>query len=250
MTSAAYYTPLDPSKKTLILVAGAARSGTCWVGSILKSHPQITGTIEVRGHFGILAEMVRGQSRADRFFPALVQSYRDRMEKSPTGFEADKSHQCIWWWRELAEALSPDYNVVYWWVHRHPYLVVKSMLHHSAIRQRMEQLYHYHTYPCPFMGYQSQDELLRDSLVTRCARRWAAHDVEGRRLKEHYPHVAELDYAELMLQPMQVLERARVKSGLSDPFPRPRVKLSDRRLLSIAERDEVDAAIEAFRPWW
>lgn len=231
---------------------GCGRSGTCWAGRILDSHPDVRCTVQHPPIFQTVCRMCARQSHAHEHLPELVQLYQGEYSRTHEPHYADKTHPLLWYWREIDDALAtPEHPVWFWWVRREPHQVVASMLQHPPIRARLSDGWSaVDELPSRFLGARSTSDFQRHSVVGRAALRWAAHEAEGRRLCELHPRVVQIDYERLVTHADPVLREVQLRMGLSQPFPPPEVRASRTPPLSVQQKAEVDRVIADFQPWW
>ena len=213
---------LPPGSKKIFII-GSGRSGTHWLGYILKAHPDIRVTIEEEPQFGMATAMAVDARKKDELFPKLVQHYRFSHARVAPRHYADKSHPNIWLSEELA-GVFPD--AVFVGIQRNPYATVASMLKHYGVLA-------WHTwwkdFPIPnrFLGITASIADTYDSLplAAKCALRWRAHAEQmrylGSALKER---LCVLSYENLILDTAWELARLTDFLNLDSSLPIPKVK--------------------------
>ena len=163
-----------------IFVLGTDRCGTCWMGEILDTHPQIRGFVEPRPVFDLVTEvaidLTEKEPRLERIFGECEGlSALDE----PLHF-ADKTHPLLWLAEKVASRFPNNYFVA---MLRRVEPTVASMLRHFGARRWFEQ---WESNPVPnrFLGISGENlEKYRNaSLEQRCAARWHAHRNEIHRL--------------------------------------------------------------------
>jgi hypothetical protein len=235
----------------LLLVVGTGRTGSCWLGHILQSHPAITCTVEDSVTFPLARRMALYPSRSPECMGRLVAIYRDRVRKHAEQGQhyADKAHPLLWRWRDLWRAFPG--GVWFLSARRNCEDVVRSMLHNGAIRSQTDSGWRKLELPNRFAGIRRQEDYERRSLAGRCALRWAAHEAEADRLEAECPNVIRVQYEQLRADPAGVLASIRQRLRLRAEFP-PVDPQPPREYppLTDQQRAEIDSAVSSFAPWW
>jgi hypothetical protein len=163
-----------------IFIVGTGRSGTCWFGDLLGTHPSIRSFVEPRPVFDMVTAMAVNPDReAELLAPALQEYDRLFCRAYPFHF-ADKTHPALW----IAEQLKEHYeDSVFIALRRDVEPTVASMLQHNGVRRWCEE---WERYPAPnrFLGItEANIEWYRDaSVLERCVARWWSHENEIDRL--------------------------------------------------------------------
>jgi hypothetical protein len=201
-----------------IFVLGTGRSGTCWMGEILGSHPQIRGFVEPRPVFELVTQVAVDPAREERLLDRIFDEYRRLFELAKPFHFADKTHPVLW----LAEKVATQFpNSSFVAMRRAVEPTVASMLRHSGVRRWCEQ---WESYPAPnrFLGisYENLEWYRNASLEQRCAARWYSHRNEIRRLAPVLgDRLLTVDYEDLVSRCDENLEKVRQFLELSEDFP-------------------------------
>lgn len=204
----------------MIFVIGCGRTGTCLMGYILRSHPEVRCFIESARFFGLATRIALGE-RA--LLPELIERYRQTaVEVAPLRF-ADKSRPNLWQVEELLEAF-PEAKFMA--MLRDAKQTVSSMLHHAAFVKR-ERLAAENPQPRRFLGI-TEDNAEWYRTASDCERltlQWKVHTQEIERLWETMPlHVQAVRYEDLVTDPEKTLKDLQLWLGLNEPFPPPNVR--------------------------
>jgi hypothetical protein len=201
-----------------IFIVGTGRSGTCWFGDLLGTHPSIRSFVEPRPVFDMVTSMaVNPEREAELLAPALREYDRLFCRAHPFHF-ADKTHPALW----IAGHLKDHYEEsVFIALRREVEATVASMLQHHGVRRWCEQ---WDQYPVPnrFLGITAANvDWYRDALVLeRCVARWRSHENEIDRLagvlKER---MFTVQYERLVEDPKTTLAAVRDFLALRERFP-------------------------------
>lgn len=217
------YALSPPPKSRKIFVLGTGRSGTHWVGCIMKAHPDIYVSMERPPIFPWVTQVAVDPRQRRALLPKVLRQYKiEHTLVAPQHF-ADKSHPNIWLAGDLAKAF-PDSLFV--GVRRSVYGTVASMLKHSGV---MQWIHEWKRYPIPnrFLGIDEAEAATYESrsLAARCAMRWVSH---SRQLDDLKPVLGAkyliLDYETLQQDTDAQLAALSSFLGLKVPLPLPPVK--------------------------
>jgi len=199
---------------------------------------------------GIGAELSLWPARLPGLWPQLLRAYEEQAAVCPELHYADKSHQLLWHWEELVRSFPGCW---FWVVRRGLEFTISSMLRHPAFVERFQSGWPYVEMPSRVLGISSDLRLDYGALrlEERAALCWAAADYEGSRLLQNYPRAIEIRYESLVQDSPALLERARVRMGLAQPFPTAGVRPARLRpdLLPGRCRWARERAA-SFVPWW
>ena len=176
-----------------IFIVGNGRSGTNWLGRIIRSHPDITTTIEQWPMIDLSLDIVM-VGRTKRF-PELLAAYRQQLAQNNKPRYCDKSHTNLW----LAERLLHYFPRAYFLaIERDVIQCVSSMKRHHGINSWSSN---WRSYPIPnkFLGIDkdTQYDLLSD--VEKHTLRWISHHKRTRYLLKIMPnHVYYIQYSDLV----------------------------------------------------
>ena len=199
----------------IVFIVGTARSGTCWLGRILKSHPQITGSVEEEPRFSMVTEAAIYPERRAEILQELLPLYAAK-EHVYRNY-SEKAHPALWLVEDLAAAIPSARFIA---IERDEEAVVSSMMKHEGVRRRCEDGWYEYPEPCPFMGLNTKESYSRLSVESRCVLRWRAHREEVTRLQPIMGRrMCVLDYSELVEGQASTLEFVRKWLGLSRRFP-------------------------------
>ena len=228
-----------------IFILGSGRSGTHWLGHILRSHPAVTVTIEERPMFGWSTAMALDSRTREVLFPKLAREYRIRIDSS-AGHYADKSHPNIW----IAEMLAGEFpDALFVGIERGPFATVASMLRHGGVLSWHRR---WREFPVPntFLGITEADASGYDDLgkATQCAMRWVTHRDRMRTLRERLgSRLMVLSYEAIHSDPKREATRLQRFLGLAEPFPVPEVRTGSldkwREELSGEEIEQIAAVV-------
>jgi hypothetical protein len=206
------------SARRRIFIVGTGRSGTCWFGDLLGTHPSIRSFVEPRPVFDMVTSMaVDPEREAELLEPALREYDRLFCRAYPFHF-ADKTHPALW----IASHLKDHYDdSVFIALRRDVEPTVASMLQHDGVRRWCEE---WERYPVPnrFLGITMANlEWYRDaSVLERCVARWWSHENEIDRLPSVLgDRMCTVKYERLVADPRTTLERVREFLALDEPFP-------------------------------
>src|SRR3990172_1488747 len=155
-----------------IFIIGLCRSGTTWLGEILRSHPEIYGTNEPPEVFHDLIEMAQDPVAKVYRFPKIVDFYRSQHDPSNPRHYCDKSHFNLWFVEELS-LVFPDSKFV--GIQREPYPVVASMLLHQHSLEGLFNNAGRYSPDNPVLGTTYHSDLSTYSRVEKAALRWKSH---------------------------------------------------------------------------
>lgn len=165
----------------MIFIIGTGRSGTHWLGYILKAHPDVRVTIEKSPMFDWVTRMALYPDSRVNLLPMLIRRYKIEYIRSVPRHYADKSHPNIWIADKLAEALP---NALFVGIQRNPYATVASMLRHDGVLLWQKR---WGEFPIPnqFLGITIENaEGYNDlPMSVKCALRWHAHKEQMVHLK-------------------------------------------------------------------
>ena len=202
--------------QVIVFVIGTARSGTCWLGRILASHPQITGFVEEEPRFGAITQAAIFPGLREGLACVLADQYRVLEERH--GIVSEKAHPAIWIAEELA-ALLPSARFLA--IERDRASVVASMMKHPGVRARCETGWESYPEPCPFLGLEDADDYARLSVEERCGLRWDSHKREIRRLEPVLgDRLLTVEYETLVADQEATCAAIQRWLGLPEPFPR------------------------------
>lgn len=201
-----------------IFVLGTGRSGTCWMGEILDTHPQIRGFVEPRPVFDLVTEVAVDSSKEGRFLKPILREYERLSALAEPLHFADKTHPVLWLAEQVALQFPSSYFVA---VQRGVEATVASMLGHAGVRRWCEE---WESYPVPnrFLGISDENEewYRTAPLEGRCAARWYSHRSEISRLE---PVLGDrffaVQYEDMILKSDVVLEEIRQFLELHEGFP-------------------------------
>jgi len=234
------------SRPNPVFIVGTGRSGTHWLGEILRSHPGFRVTVEQFPMFQLVTRMAVYPPSRRRLLPLLVWIYRAHCRVSRPRVYADKSHPAIWIAEDLARAFP---SALFLGMQRNPFGTVCSMLRHTGVQAWHER---WRRYPVPneFLGISREVAPRYDTLspAARCALRWQSH----REKMEHLTgtlgvrlHV--VSYEDLVRRPERQLRALQEWLGLEIAFVAPTVArhAADRWQdeLSDAETSEIAAEV-------
>ena len=223
-----------------IFIIGTGRSGTCWFGDLLGTHPSIRSFVEPRPVFDMVTSMAVDPDReAELLEPALREYDRLFCRAHPFHF-ADKTHPALW----IAGHLKHHYDdSVFIALRRNVEPTVASMLQHNGVRRWCEE---WETYPVPnrFLGITAANvEWYRSaSVLERCVARWWSHENEiDRRVRDLGERILTVQYERLVEDPQATLEVVREFLGLREKFPdaKPQAKSLD-KWKDYLTREDVD----------
>lgn len=203
----------------MILVVGCGRTGTCLMGRILASHPQVRGYVESPEFFPLATRIAFGQ-RA--FLPTLIERYRAAAAQAAPRHFADKSHPNLWQVEELLAAFPKAKFVA---MLRGVEATVASMLKHGAFAPRAREAARVGR-ENRFLGItkDNRDWYGQAEDCERLAQQWKAHTAETHRLlRSIHGTIHPVWYDELVVHPKQTLEKLRDVLALDVPFPAPKV---------------------------
>jgi hypothetical protein len=201
-----------------IFIVGTGRSGTCWFGDLLGSHPSIRSFVEPRPVFDMVTSMaVNPEQEAELLEPALREYDRLFCRAHPFHF-ADKTHPALW----IAGHLKGHYEEsVFIALRREVEPTVASMLQHHGVRRWCEE---WERYPVPnrFLGITAAnvDWYRHASVLERCVARWWSHENEIDRLTNVLKErMFTVQYERLVEDPQATLAAVRDFLVLREPFP-------------------------------
>jgi len=84
------------NESPFVFIIGCSRSGTNWLGYILKGHSGTHVTIEQKGIFKKVGTMAHNALTKKILFPLLINRYLLEKNIAGTKLYVDKSHQNIW----------------------------------------------------------------------------------------------------------------------------------------------------------
>ena len=226
-----------------IFVIGLCRSGTSWLGEILRSHPEIYGTHEPSEVIHRLLDMSQDPALVESGFPKVLDFYRKQHSPSNPLHYCDKSHTNIWFVEKLAEAF-PGAKFV--GIQRDPYGVVASMLAHQHSVDGLFANSQKFPPDNPLLGTARGMNLGEYSRAGWAALRWRSHQARLAVLSER-DDVFVLEYGQLLLDTESVLQDLRSFLELTVPFPAPSRKVDSltkwKGTLGDADRKDIDRVI-------
>ena len=165
----------------LLLIIGCGRSGTCWLGQILKGSARIMSIIEDPNIFSMVVNAAIGRRDREEVLDKVVNYYKKKLvEFEGFCYYSDKTHPNIW----LAEDLNSRIpNIKFLGMMRNPLSVARS---YAQSKDMGEFLKNWQKLPIPnkFLGIMDAGEYLGESLYVRAALRWRSHAQEMYRLKK------------------------------------------------------------------
>jgi len=208
------------SRKVFIL--GCGRSGTHWMGYILKKHRDVYVTIEKKGIFDKVTEMAIDPSRKKHLLKPLIMRYRLEHACVAPRFYVDKSHPNLWLAEDLAQFFP---NALFIGIQRDPYGTISSMLKHHGVRNWCQRWEEFPT-PNSFLGITEFNiQTYRNlTLAGRCALRWKSHFEKMNDLQKKLgERIYIVQYEQMMLDPTGGAEQLRKFLKLTSPIPKPDV---------------------------
>jgi hypothetical protein len=206
-----------PARRRIFII-GTGRSGTCWFGDLLGTHPSIRSFVEPRPVFDMVTSMaVDPDQEAELLEPALREYDRLFCRAYPFHL-ADKTHPALW----IAGHLKEHYDdSVFIALRRNVEPTVASMLQHKGVRRWCEE---WERYPVPnrFLGISAANlEWYRDaSVLERCVARWWSHENEIDRLASVLgKRLFTVKYERLVTEPRATLGAVREFLELHEHFP-------------------------------
>jgi hypothetical protein len=206
------------STRRRIFIVGTGRSGTCWFGDLLGTHPAIRSFVEPRPVFDMVTSMaVNPERKAELLEPALREYDCLFCRAHPFHF-ADKTHPALW----IAGHLKDHYEEsVFIALRRGVEPTVASMLQHNGVRRWCEE---WERYPVPnrFLGITAANiDWYRDaSVLERCVARWWSHENEIDRLAGVLKdRIFIVQYERLVQDPQATLSAVRDFLELREQFP-------------------------------
>jgi hypothetical protein len=234
---------LNPSAAGPIFVIGTGRSGTHWIGNILRAHPAVRMTVETPPMFGWSTAMALNPGLEMVLLPKLIRRYKWQLFLSTPKRYVDKNHPNIW----IAEHLSHAFpSALFIGIERNPYSTVASMLKHEGVSAWLQR---FREFPIPnrFLGISSSDaDGYEDKPVAaRAAMRWVAHKTRMDQLKGVLgDRLKVFDYDTLILHTAREVQNLQHFLVLATPILSPPVKreslekwrhdLSDEQVTQIA----------------
>lgn len=214
---------MEENKRLMVFVIGTGRSGTHWIGYILRNHPDIHVSIEKGDIFYKVTNMALNPSIKPELFPKVVKLYKEEYKKAEPKHYVDKSHPNIWLVEDLIETF-PD--VLFIGIKRDPYATVSSMLLHSGVRSWYKK---WDSFPLPnhFLGITNQniEKYMKLPLASKCALRWVSHMKRMEELETKLgSKLLVLSYEKLILDTEAEMKRLEEFLQLSTPIPMPKVK--------------------------
>ncbi len=176
---------LGKSLSKKIFIVGTGRSGTHWLGYILKHHPEIRATIEKNPGFRWSKEMALNHNKRNKNYSKMVWYYWWQHLCSVPRHYVDKSHPNLW----ITEKLNKTFeDALFLGIQRNPYATVSSMLNHEGVKKWHKK---WKKFPIPneFLGIKNgeKEKYENYSLTMKCAMRWKSHKIkmeeENKRLK-------------------------------------------------------------------
>lgn len=199
----------------IIVIAGTARTGTCFLGRLLGTHPDTQSFVEPEPLFQMVTEIALHPSRTEKMFPNICEQIKNFECAVFPKHPVLKIHPALWITEKLFQTF-PDLYVVA--IRRKLYATVASMLQHGGVLSWANNWDKYEI-PNKLLGITEKNKSWYEaaSLPERCALRWHAHNQEISRLfdRDRF-HV--VDYDGLMVNREQVLKEVAYKCGLSK-FP-------------------------------
>jgi hypothetical protein len=207
-----------PSSRRRIFVIGTGRSGTCWLGDLLGTHPSIQSFVEPRPVFDLVTAIAIDPRRKRSLLESVFGEYDRLFDLAQPLHFADKTHPVLWLAEEIAARFDDSWFIA---MLRHVEPTVASMLQHRGVRRWCEQ---WDQYPIPnrFLGITpaNLEWYKRASLLERCVARWWAHQNEIFRLT---PFLAErllvVRYESLVSDPNSNLAQVAKFLDLEEAFP-------------------------------
>ena len=209
-------------KRKLTFIIGTGRSGTHWLGYILKSHPNIKITIEKKPMFKWSTKIALNKKYEKNLYYLLLIYYKYYLHKFKNYIYADKSHPNIW----IADKLSNNFpNAVFLGIERNPYSVVTSMLKHEGVSAWHHK---WKEFPIPnrFLGIDNKlrKEYENLPLESKCSLRWLAHQKQMNYLQEQLQNkILVLNYEDMILDINNQLKKIQDFLSLEELFPLPEI---------------------------
>lgn len=208
---------LNIKNQKIIFIIGSGRSGTNWIGEILKNNPQIKVTIEIPKIFWKVTEIALNQNKYNKLFPKLIKEYQKQLRLCYPYHYMDKSHPNIW----IAEELNKIFdNARFIGIVRNPYATVSSMLQHRGV---LEWHKNWERYPIPnkFLGINKEITAYYDTLTLseKCILRWISHYKEMNRLKTKLgSNLLVINYEDLFVDEVKILTKIKEFLELKTPL--------------------------------
>ena len=181
----------------IVNIIGMCRSETCWLGKILKDHPDIFCTIEKEPMFtsGTNAAFYEDKSQLKR----LINSYKNNEHKNLV--YADKTHPNIWNVEELVKIFS---SIKFICISRNLFPTVSSMLKHDGVLKWNKM-----NSKKRFLGNTNikMIDYINFSNTKRCFFRWLANENRISFLKKEFSdRILFIKYEDLISDNEKVLE--------------------------------------------
>lgn len=212
-------------EQIIIFILGTGRSGTNWIGNILKNHPDIRVTMEKPSLFNLVTKIALYPNLRPKLFPILIKRYYKEYKFSFPKHYVDKSHPNIW----LAETLANVfYNALFIGIKRNPYATISSMLKHEGV---LSWVNNWEKYPIPnnFLGITNLNKSkYKDLTITeKCALRWKSHEDRLNFLKKFLKsRLLIIQYENLINNTEFELIRMQKFIKLEKPLPFPHIKVN------------------------
>ncbi|MFC3880946.1 sulfotransferase [Algoriphagus namhaensis] len=209
-----------------IFVVGTGRSGTHWLGYILKSSNELKVDIEKWPIFPLVTQAAVNYKKRYFYLPLIILYYNLKSFFSQK-ILVDKSHPNLWIANYLIKYVPNSFLVG---ILRSPHATVSSMLRHQGV---MNWIYNWKKYPVPneFLGitndnYQFYDNL---SLEEKCTMRWVAHKIKMQQIANIYPdRFFMIDYEMLFDNHEVILNQLSIFLNLKEKFESPKINYESR----------------------
>lgn len=207
-----------PADLKMTFVIGSGRSGTNWLGRLLKGHPDLYVTIERPFIFNRVTAMALDASRKEKAFRRLVYIYRIAQAWAAPRLYVDKSHPNIWLVEDLVRAFPGSRFIG---IQRTPYATVASMLKHEGVLFFIRNWKEFPV-PNPFLGItrENQERYGGLSMAAQCALRWRSHCERLQALTAFLgPRLHVIPYEDLVQDHGRILAGLAAFLDLSTPVP-------------------------------
>jgi hypothetical protein len=207
-----------PPSRRRIFVMGTGRSGTCWLGDLLGTHPSIQSFVEPRPVFDLVTAIAIDPRRKGSLLESVLGEYDRLFDLAQPLHFADKTHPVLWLAEEIAARFDDSRFIA---MLRDVEPTVASMLQHRGVRRWCEQ---WVRYPVPnrFLGITpaNLEWYKRASILERCVARWWAHHKEVLRLASILgSRLLVIRYESLVMDTRLNLAKVAEFLGLEEAFP-------------------------------
>lgn len=232
----------------MVFVVGTGRSGTHWVGEILRQHPDFHVTVEKSTVFDLVRKMALDARTRSSLFPKLIRRYRFEHVRVAPRHYADKSHPNVWFVEELAKVFP---HALFVGIQRSVYATVASMLKHRGVLDWHKR---WKEFPVPnqFLGITKQNAAEYEAmpLAAKCALRWQVHRTRMEHLKQiMHDKLCVLSYEDLIRDTHRELRRLGGFLQLASPLPEPFVKEQSldkwRSQLDAKDLQDIDSVVHS-----